>query len=298
MNDKQKGLIIILLSYITSFCFGLFSYLLLDDSNILKDSEMNEKYRQIIIIFIANTISTIVIWFIGFLIDTASAYDPYWSVQTPVIYICLLIKYKNLNVGNLIYLQLILFWAIRLTYNYTKTFHDITYIDWRYEQIRETTGKFYQIINLLGICFVPTIIVYAASIPSFLFVIDNLNIEYIQFIGFIVILMSVIIEMKADIDIHEFKKIRSSRNEIIRIGLWKYSRHPNYFGEICFWYGIAMVYIFCDFIKNWYYIFGAVLVNALFLGISIPLAEKNLRKYKEGFDEYKKNTSMLIPIQC
>ena len=87
MNDKQKGLIIILLSYITSFCFGLFSYLLLDDSNILKDSEMDEKYRQIIIIFIANTISTIVIWFIGFLIDTASAYDPYWSVQTPVIYI-------------------------------------------------------------------------------------------------------------------------------------------------------------------------------------------------------------------
>ena len=59
-----------------------------------------------------------------------------------------------------------------------------------------------------------------------------------------------------------------------------------------------MVYIFCDFIKNWYYIFGAVLVNALFLGISIPLAEKNLRKYKEGFDEYKKNTSMLIPIKC
>ena len=298
MNDKQKGLIIILLSYITSFCFGLFSYLLLDDSNILKDSEMDEKYRQIIIIFISNTISTIVIWFIGFLIDTASAYDPYWSVQTPVIYICLLIKYKNLNVGNLIYLQLILFWAIRLTYNYTKTFHDITYIDWRYEQIRETTGKFYQIINLLGICLVPTIIVYAASIPSFLFVIDNLNIEYIQFIGFIVILMSVIIEMKADIDIHEFKKIRTNRNEIIRIGLWKYSRHPNYFGEICFWYGIAMVYIFCDFIKNWYYIFGAVLVNALFLGISIPLAEKNLRKYKEGFDEYKKNTSMLIPVAC
>ena len=64
--------------------------------------------------------------------------------------------------------------------------------------------------------------------------------------------MSVIIEMKADIDIHEFKKIRTNRNEIIRIGLWKYSRHPNYFGEICFWYGIAMVYIFCDFIKNWY----------------------------------------------
>ena len=298
MNEKYKGLIIILLSYIIAFGIGLFSYLTLDDSDILKNSDIDEKYRQLIIIFISNVISTIIIWFIGVLINTASTYDPYWSVQTPVIFICLLIKHGNLNVGNLIYLELILFWAIRLTYNYTKTFHDITYIDWRYNQIRESTGKFYQIVNLLGICLVPTIIVYAASIPSFLYVMDDLNLEYIQFIGFIIILASVLIEMKADIDIHEFKKIRSSRNEIIRIGLWKYSRHPNYFGEICFWYGVAFVYIFCDFTKKWYYIFGAILNNALFLGISIPLAEKNLRKYKEGYDEYKKNTSMLIPITC
>ena len=298
MNEKYKGLIIILLSYIIAFGIGLFSYLTLDDSDILKNSDIDEKYRQLIIIFISNVISTIIIWFIGVLINTASTYDPYWSVQTPVIFICLLIKYGNLNVGNLIYLELILFWAIRLTYNYTKTFHDITYIDWRYNQIRESTGKFYQIVNLLGICLVPTIIVYAASIPSFLYVMDDLNLEYIQFIGFIIILASVLIEMKADIDIHEFKKIRTDRNQIINIGLWKYSRHPNYFGEICFWYGVAMVYIFCDFTKNWYYIIGAILNNALFLGISIPLAEKNLRTYKEGFDEYKKKTSMLIPTMC
>ncbi len=296
MNEKYRGLIIVFLSYLIALGFGLFSYLTLNDSNIMKESE--EKYRQLVIIFICDVISTIVIWFIGVLINTASIYDPYWSVQTPIIIICLLIKYQNLNVGNLIYLELILFWGIRLTYNYTKTFHDISYIDWRYKQIKEKTGKLYQLVNLLGICLVPTIIVYAASIPSFLFVIDNLKFEYIQIIGYTVILISVFIEMKADIDLHEFKKIRNDRNEIIRIGLWKYSRHPNYFGEICFWYGVAMVYVFCDFTKNWYYIFGAVLDNALFLGISIPLAEKNLRTYKEGYDEYKKNTSMLIPIKC
>ena len=296
MNEKYRGLIIVFLSYLIALGFGLFSYLTLNDSNIMKESE--EKYRQLVIIFICDVISTIVIWFIGVLINTASIYDPYWSVQTPIIIICLLIKYQNLNVGNLIYLELILFWGIRLTYNYTKTFHDISYIDWRYKQIKEKTGKLYQVVNLLGICLVPTIIVYAASIPSFLFVIDNLKFEYIQIIGYTVILISVFIEMKADIDLHEFKKIRNDRNEIIRIGLWKYSRHPNYFGEICFWYGVAMVYVFCDFTKNWYYIFGAVLDNALFLGISIPLAEKNLRTYKDGYDEYKKNTSMLIPIKC
>lgn len=297
MDDKQKGLIIFLLSYIISFCSGLYTYLFLDESDILANSDIDEKIRELIIIFISNVISTIIIWFIGVLINTASIYDPYWSIQTPVIYLCLLIKYQNLNVGNLIYLELILFWAIRLTYNFTKTFNDITYIDWRYKQIKEATGKFYQLVNLLGICLVPTIIVYTASIPSFLYIIENLNLEFIQLIGCIIIFISIIIEMKADIDLHEFKKIRTDRNQIIRIGLWKYSRHPNYFGEICFWYGIAFVYIFSDFKNNWYYILGAILNNALFLGISIPLAENNLKKYKEGFEQYKKDTSMLIPIK-
>lgn len=294
MNEKYRGLIIVFLSYLIALGFGLFSYLTLNYSNIMKESE--EKYRQLVIIFICDVISTIVIWFIGVLINTASIYDPYWSVQTPIIIICLLIKYQNLNVGNLIYLELILFWGIRLTYNYTKTFHDISYIDWRYKQIKEKTGKLYQVVNLLGICLVPTIIVYAASIPSFLFVIDNLKFEYIQIIGYVVIIISVFIEMKADIDLHEFKKIRNDRNEIIRIGLWKYSRHPNYLGEILFWWFIGLYcYLLIQDYKLYYILSGALINTLLFLFISIPLAD-NHQKRKEGFDEYKSETNMLIPF--
>ena len=297
MGEKLKGLIIILLSYLVSFSLGLLSFIIMDIYiEISEDADYN---RNILIrIFISNVIATVVIWLIGVVLDTASVYDPYWSVQTPFIYICLLIKFRNINLGNFIYLQLILFWAIRLTYNYTKGFNDISYIDWRYKSIKEKTGSFYQIVNLLGICLVPTIIVYAASIPSFLFIMNSYELEYIEIIGFIIMLLSTFIEMKADIDIHKFKEIRTDRKQIINIGLWKYSRHPNYFGEICFWYGVAFVYIFNNFKSNWLTIIGAILNNALFLGISIPLAEKNLKSYKEGFDEYKKKTSMIIPICC
>ena len=297
MNDQQKGLCLILLSYLVSFSLGLLCYIIMERYIPFSDNP-DDNILILIRIFISNVISTIGIWLVGVFLDTASTYDAYWSVQTPFIYICLLVKFKNLNVGNLIFLELILFWSIRLTYNYTKTFNDITYVDWRYKQIKENTGKFYQIVNLIGICLVPTIIVYAASIPSFLFIMENYNFEYIQIIGFFIMFISTFIEMKADIDIHKFKKIRKDRKEIINIGLWKYSRHPNYFGEICFWYGVAFSFIFCDFKNNWISIIGAILNNALFLFISIPLAEKNLRKYKEGFDEYKRNTSMLIPIKC
>ena len=297
MNKKQKGLIIILLSYLVSFSLGLLTYIIMENYISFNDN-LSYNMTMLLRIFIANVISTIFIWFVGVLYDTASIYDAYWSVQTPFIFICLVVKYKNLNVGNLLYLETILFWAIRLTYNYTKTFNDISYIDWRYKKIKEKTGKLYQLVNLLGICLVPTIIVYVASVPSFLYIIKDYEFKWVQVIGLVIMVISTFIEMKADIDIHEFKKIRKDRTEIINIGLWKYSRHPNYLGEICFWYGVAFCYIFYDFKKNWLTIIGAVINHALFLFISIPLAEKNLKTYKEGYDEYKKNTSMLLPIKC
>ena len=156
MNEKISGLLIILISYLTSFSIGVLSYIIME-KYIPFSEEPDDNIMILIRIFISNVISTVIIWLIGVVLGTASTYDAYWSVQTPFIFICLLIKFKNVNIGNFIYLELILFWAIRLTYNYTKTFHDISYIDWIYEQIRETTGKFYQIINLKNVILLNSI---------------------------------------------------------------------------------------------------------------------------------------------
>ena len=297
MNEKIRGLIIILLSYLITIGIGLLSFMIMNnEKSLFEDIDYN--IQILIKIFISNVISTFVIWFIGVLLDTASTYDAYWSVQTPVIFIGLLVKEQNINIGNFIYLELILFWAIRLTYNYTKTFHDITYMDWRYKQLKEKTGKFYQLVNFFGICLFPTIIVYVASLPAFLYILNDLDFQFYQIFGCILMFVGTILELKADNDIHEFKKIRNDRKEIINIGLWKYCRHPNYLGEILFWYGVAVFYIFDDFSNNWYIILGAILNNALFLGISIPMAEKHLKEYKEGYDEYIERVSKLIPLKC
>ena len=94
----------------------------------------------------------------------------------------------------------------------------------------------------------------------------------------------------------KFKKNRKDRSEIINVGLWKYSRHPNYLGEITFWYGVALFFILPN-LNMWYVIIGAILNTLLFLFISIPLAENHMKNYKAGFDEYKKKTRMLLPIK-
>lgn len=108
--------------------------------------------------------------------------------------------------------------------------------------------------------------------------------------------LGVLLELLSDKSMYKFKKIRSSNKEIINIGLWKYSRHPNYLGEIIFWYGVALADILLN-ASYYYLILGALLNTLLFMFISIPLAEENLKAYKDGYIEYKKRTRMLLPFK-
>jgi steroid 5-alpha reductase family enzyme len=81
----------------------------------------------------------------------------------------------------------------------------------------------------------------------------------------------------------------------MRQGLWKYCRHPNYFGEILMWWGIFIMMM--SSVPYMFYLLAGPLANTLmFVFISIPMAEKRLAGYKTDFDEYVKQTRVLIPL--
>ena len=285
MSKKIKGLLILLIAYLGAFAIGYASFLLLED------------YVSVIWnLLIADVVATIYIWVVGIFYKTASIYDPYWSVQTVVIFVCLMIGYKTFNLGSILYLAGLLFWAVRLTYNFIYGFTDISYIDWRYAQIKEKTGRLYQLVSLLGIHLVPTFVVFFASVPSFLYIINGQDFSLLQLIGLAIMILGTLLELVSDKNMATFKNVRTSKDEIINVGLWKYSRHPNYLGEILFWYGVALLFILNN-LNLWFVIIGAILNTMLFLFISIPLAENHLKSYKKGFDEYKKKTRMLLPIK-
>ena len=97
----------------------------------------------------------------------------------------------------------------------------------------------------------------------------------------------------ADIQMHKYRKNRTT--PFIRVGLWKYSRHPNYLGEILMWWGVALAVV-SSAPNAWYLAAGAVANTILFLAVSIPMADGRQSR-KEGFREYKEQTRMLLPIK-
>ena len=255
---------------------------------VFEKTGMNE-YINILIV---DVIATVIVWLGGVLLRTASAYDPYWSIQTLVIYTFLVFKHNNWNFATSALFVVILIYSLRLTINFVIGFHSLEYVDWRYKMLKQKSGRAYQLVNLFGICMFPTLVVYAASLPAFVYA--NLsNYSFLDSIGMGIVLLGTLLELVSDIQIKKFVKVRNDRSEVLKRGLWKYSRHPNYLGEILIWFGVAFVLIIARF-NYWYFIAGALVNLLMFLFISIPMEESHFKEYKPDYEQYKKETHALL----
>ena len=282
MKKKFFGLTVLLVVYVIAAVIAILAFISFDKLGL----------PQFVSILIADVIATVFVWLMGVIFKTASMYDPYWSIQTFVMYLGLLIKTGNWNAGTISLLVVITIYSIRLTTNFIIGFDSLSYVDWRYRMLKNKSGHFYQFVNLFGICLFPTLVVYSCSLPVIVFA-EIGAFSYWSIIGLFIAVSGVFLELISDIQMKKFVKIRSSRSEVINIGLWKYSRHPNYLGEITVWFGVALNLIFIN-PSYWYLIFGAVINLLMFLFISIPMEEKHLKEYKEDYDLYLETTSPLL----
>lgn len=243
-------------------------------------------------LFIADSVATAATFIFSLLFKNASVYDPYWSVQPPVI-LLLFAMGKELTLFGFLLLLVVFFWGIRLTANWAYTFADLNHQDWRYTMLKEKTGIFYPVINFIGIHMVPTLVVYGCILPAVYAIREGILANALSILFLCVSLGATIMQGAADVQMHRFCQNRNGT--FIRCGLWKYSRHPNYLGEILMWWGVALSVIFAA-PNAWHLAIGALANTVLFLAVSIPLAEGK-QSHKEGFAEYKQETRMLLPIK-
>ena len=248
-------------------------------------------FRPYLNLLIADVLATVVVFIFSVGVNNASVYDPYWSVQPFVIGLFLGIKH-GFNLYSALLFIAVTIWAVRLTFNWTLEFKNLTYQDWRYIHLKNTTGKFYGIINFVGIHLVPTLVVYACTLPLVYAIINKPTLNYFSIIFLVVCVLAVLLQLVADAQMREYRKTKPT--VFIRTGLWKYSRHPNYLGEILMWWGVALATII-SMPSMWQLILGAVLNTLLFIFVSIPLQDSRQAK-KPGFSEYKKQTHALLPI--
>lgn len=254
-------------------------------------------------LFAADVLATIVVWAFGLLYENVSVYDPYWSVFPPVVFLLWAFYTGNWSLPVILLLIASWYWGWRLTRNWVITFKGIAHEDWRYTKYRSLHPALFHLINFFGLNMVPTLVVFAAMLPGLQLYklslsasglsaeggLSSLSVA-VLLIGCLICLASATIQLIADKQSHDFRA--ANPGQVCNVGLWKRGRHPNYFGEIQFWWGIWIMYA-AIYGFDWF-ILGPIAMTALFLGISIPLMEKRQLANKPAYADYRKQTRLLI----
>jgi steroid 5-alpha reductase family enzyme len=277
----------------TGFIFISFSYIIALIIGLVVFNSVNQ--TVLINLLLADLAATFVIWVCSLMLDNASVYDPYWSIQPMVILPLIVLKEGTLNLSTFLLCAVVILWGLRLTANWALTFRGLHEQDWRYDLIKSKTGKIYPIVNLLGIQLMPTLVIFACIAPIIFVIRQAPDFTLMLLPGVLVSLFGLAMEAKADSQLRDFRRNNPGRNTIIHQGLWKYSRHPNYLGEILMWWG-AYLACLAVYPSAWQLGLGAFLNTALFIFVSIPMAENRLTEYKDGFLEYQQQTRMLLPL--
>lgn len=238
-------------------------------------------------------VATLIVYIVSIFFADVSIYDPYWSVAPPVMVLAVMIKYGWWNVNSFILLALILLWSLRLTANWLITYKGIGREDWRYAMYREKHSPVvFQLISFVGLHFVPTIVVYGGLVSG-LFAMQITTFSYYSIIGIVVMVGAVVLAFLADRAIHKFLREHKGERRTCDISVWKYSRHPNYLGEMSFWTGLYAYFVaVCP--EKWYMGLGFLSIIVLFLTVSIPMMEKHNASRRPDYAEYKARTSMLL----
>ena len=292
--SKWKSVALITAIYLLATIVAITVFYAMKNGPILDHSAT---VKPLLSLFVADVVATIIVWAFGLLYENVSVYDPYWSVFPPVAFLLWAFYTGVWSLPVILLLIASWYWGWRLTRNWVITFKGIAHEDWRYTKYRSLHPALFHLINFFGLNMVPTLVVFAAMLPGLKLYENPLSFKFtsavsfgLLFLGFVICLIAPPIQLIADKQSHDFRAAHPG--EVCNVGLWKHGRHPNYFGEILFWWGIWIMYVPFGGI-DWF-ILGPIAMTALFLGISIPLMEQRQLANKPGYAEYRRQTRILI----
>ncbi len=246
---------------------------------------------------LADVAATAVVFGFSRLYRNSSTYDPYWSVIPP-----LLALYWYAAGGPVDPLRawcvigLVWLWGIRLTANWAVHWGGLGHEDWRYPLVRQKAGRAAVAADFAGIHLFPTLQVFLGCLPLYAVMsFGTAPFGWLDVLAFVVTFGAIAVETLADLQLHAFI-VRRTPGSFIQSGLWAWSRHPNYFGEAAFWWGL-MLFGLAAAPAQWLWILpGALAISAMFVFASIPLMEQRSLERRPAYAAYRARVSALVPL--
>jgi steroid 5-alpha reductase family enzyme len=235
-----------------------------------------------------------VVWMVSVKLTNASIVDPFWGLGFVLLATYYYFNAEGDPTRKTVVLLLATVWGLRLS-GYLLFRNAGKPEDYRYAQFRKQYGperywwfSFFQVFLLQGILLwlisSPLLVAQQGSDRPF---------GMLDVLGIILWIIGFSFEAGGDYQLSKFKSDVSNKGKVLNTGFWKYTRHPNYFGDACLWWGLT---IFAIAAGSYWPILSSVLMTFLLLKVSgVALLEKALKKNKPEYEEYVRRTPSFFP---
>ncbi len=256
----------------------------------------------------ADATATVVVFAFSVRHDNSSIYDPYWSVA-PVLIALYWGSLGALGGGALLgggddggsvlrrvwLLAIVCVWGVRLTANQLARWRGLGDEDFRYVELRARSGRWYWPLSLVGVHVLPTTWVFLGVLAGFPALAGPARAwNALDVAAVAVAVGGVLLEAVADRQLREFVRGRRDPAAVLESGVWAHSRHPNYLGEILFWWGVFLSGVAAA--PGWAWaIVGPLAITVLFVFVSVPWMDRRMAARHPAWVERLRTVPALLP---
>ena len=236
------------------------------------------------------------LWLISLAIKDASIIDIFWGFGFVILvwFYASQIGFENMGPRNWVFIALVTAWGLRLT-AYLGYRNIGKAEDYRYAQWRADNGKKWWWLSFIRVFALQGFLMWIIS-PLFIPALKaGGDLQILDYIGIALWAVGFYFEAVGDWQLMRFKKNPDNKGKVMDQGVWRYTRHPNYFGDATMWWAYFLFALAYPW--GWVFIFGPAFMNFLLLRVSgVAMLEVKLKKSKPKYAEYIRKTSAFIPM--
>ncbi len=247
--------------------------------------------------FLVTVLAFVALWWVGTRRNDVSIVDVYWGPGFAVIAAVALLAGAGTDPRRFLVITLVAMWGFRLGGYLFWRKRNTPGEDFRYAAIRRGVGDDFWLVSLGTVFLLQAALQWIVSLPIQWVVTtpSSPQLGWLDCLGFLLWAVGLALEAVGDLQLIEFKANPANAGKVLDSGLWRYTRHPNYFGDCCVWWGF---YAFaCATPHGWWTFIGPAIMTVLLRRVSgVPMLERGLEKRHRDYAAYVARTSPFFPM--
>ncbi|MBK9252363.1 MAG: DUF1295 domain-containing protein [Proteobacteria bacterium] len=236
--------------------------------------------------------TTLLAWAVCTARRNAGLVDIFWSLFLLVAALSFLRETAEPSARALLVLSLVGIWALRLAAHLAVRNWNAPE-DHRYQAIRARNQPGFAWKSLYLVFALQAVLAFIVALPLHGAMASSEPLNALDLVGALLVIAGLLVETIADTQLAAFRDDPDSRGQVLDSGLWRYSRHPNYFGEFCVWWGFYLLALAAG---AWWALPSPLLMSVLLMRVSgVTLLEKDIGQRRPGYAQYVARTNAFFP---